>query len=55
MNRTKHTYTLTDLFWIVIDLMIDFDISLFMLNMWNTITSYLIVVMSLFGFNVQVI
>jgi len=51
-NGTKHTYTKTDLFWIVIDLMFDFDIPLFMLSMWITIISYLIIVMSLFSFNV---
>jgi len=39
MNRTKHTCTITDVFWIVIDLMFDFDISLFMLNMWINIVS----------------
>jgi len=32
--------------------MFDCDISLFMLNMWNTIISYFFVVMSLFGFNI---
>ena len=31
MNRTKHTWTMTDLFWIGINLMFDFGISFFML------------------------
>jgi len=30
MNRTKHTWTVTDLFWIGINLMFDFGISLLM-------------------------
>jgi len=40
MNRIKHTWTITDLYWIVVDLMFDFYISLFMLSMRVTIISY---------------
>jgi len=50
MNRTKHKYTITNLFWIVIDLMFDLEISLFKLSMWITIRSYLIAVMSRISF-----
>ena len=43
MNRTKHTWKNNTLFWIVINLMFDFDrgISLFMFSMWITISCYL--------------
>jgi len=32
MNRTKHTWTMTDLFWIGMNLMLDFGISFFKLR-----------------------
>ena len=52
MNRTKHTYTITDVVWIVIDLMFNFDISLFMLKYVDYYYNLLIVFVSLFIFNV---
>jgi len=41
MNKTEHTWKKNTLFWILINLMIDFDISFLMSSMWITISSYL--------------